>query len=241
MKTNRRLTIIAAFCVGVAAIALAENKDELKQRILAQAQGISADDYCFTRTVRSQQTSNGKTEQKVVVEKFDPSKPAANRWALVTVDGAAPSPEAVRTFQTEASKRRIVPGYSRLAGYFGAPASVSTDSKDRTVFHFADLPKDTVKVMDTDVSENATVDASVGEANGVPFVEQVRTTLKPMRLKLLFKLDRFESTARYRLGPEGKPLLMEQVSDMSGSGMGKEGQVHTAATYGDYKAVSKQH
>lgn len=60
-----------------------------------------------------------------------------------------------------------------------------------------------------------------------------------MRIKLLMKLEAFESNGRYRIGPEGKPLLMEQTSDMSGSGMGQQGKFHTVATYSDYRAVSK--
>jgi hypothetical protein len=58
-----------------------------------------------------------------------------------------------------------------------------------------------------------------------------------MRLKLIMKLDHYESTARYRMGPEGKPLLVEHIADMSGSGMGQEGKAHTVITYSDYKTV----
>jgi hypothetical protein len=235
-----RTALIAALGLGsVSAGLLQQNPDELKQRVLAQAQSVSPDDYAFTRAVRTEQTSSGKTETKASVEKFDPAKPADARWTLVSVDGAPPSADALKTFRTESVKRRV-PGYARLAGYLGTPATTSTDSRGRTVFHFAALPKDTVKVMDSDVSQNAAADASVSEANGAPFVEQVRITVRPMRLKLIMKLDRFESTARYRIGPEGKPLLMEQTSDMSGSGMGQEGGAHTVATYGDYRAVGNQ-
>ena len=61
----------AALCFGSAALAQ-QNPEELKQRILSQARSISEDDYAFTRTSRVEQTANGKTEQKVTVEKFDP-------------------------------------------------------------------------------------------------------------------------------------------------------------------------
>jgi hypothetical protein len=241
MNTKQTLTIIAVLCLGSATTALAQqNQDALKQRVLTQAQSVSADDYAFTRTIRTDQTSGGKTEKKVVVEKFDPTKPAGERWTLVLVDGAAPSADALNRFRKESAKRRIVPGYHRLAGYFGTPATVLSDSRGRTVFHFTALPKDTVKVMDTDVSQNATADASVSEANGVPFVEQVHVTIKPMRLKLVMKLQKFESSSRYRIGPEGKPLLMEQSSDMSGSGMGMEGVAHTEVAYSDYRAVGSK-
>jgi hypothetical protein len=237
MNVNYQLTLIAALGIAVASTALTQQKpDELKQRVLAQTQGLGPDDYAFTRTIRSEQTSNGKTEKKVTVDKFDPTKPAEARWTLVSVDGAPPSPEVLKTFRTDSAKRRVS-GYYRLAGYFGSPATASTDSRGRTVFHFAALPKETVKVMDNDVSQNATADASVTEANGVPFVEQLHVSVRPTRLKLIAKLNSYEYTARYRIGPDGKPLLIEQTSDMSGSGMGQTGGGHTVVTYSDYRAV----
>ena len=91
--------------------------------------------------------------------------------------------------------------------------------------------------MDSDVSSNTSADVIVTDANGVPFVEQVHLTVRPMRLKLIMKLEHYESTTRYRMGPEGKPLLAENTADMSGSGMGQEGGAHTVATYSDYHAV----
>ncbi len=238
MKTKPTLIALAALSFCLASYAYAEqSQDELKQRILSQARSVNPEDYSFTRTVRTEVTSGGKTEKKVLVDRFDPTKPAAARWSLLSVDGATPSEDVLKSYRTEAAKRRFVPGYGRLAQYLGAPATASSDARGRTVFHFTVLPADTVRIMDTDVSDKATVDASVSEANGAPYVEQVRTTLRPLRLKLLFKIDRFEQTARYRIGLEGKPFLIEQTSDMSGSGMGKEGQIRTAVTYSDYKAV----
>jgi hypothetical protein len=51
------------------------------------------------------------------------------------------------------------------------------------------------------------------------------------------KLEHYESTARYRIGPEGKPLLVEHTAEMAGSGMGQEGKVHQVITYSDYRPV----
>jgi len=236
----QNLTIIAVLWFGLSLFALGESQEgDVKQRILAQAQSASPNDHAFTRTIRSEQTSGGKTEKHVNVEKFDPTKSPDTRWTLVSVDGAPPSADALKAFRTDSAKRRV-PGYYRIAGYFGAPATVSSGPNGRTVFHFKSLPKDTVKVMDTDVSQNTTAETSVTEAGGTPFVEEVHYLVRPMRLKLIMKLEGYESTARYRIGPEGKPLLMEQTSDMTGSGMGKEGKVRTVTTYSDYRAVSRQ-
>jgi len=180
--------------------------------------------------------SNGKTEKKVTIEKFDPTKPAETRWTLVSVDNAPPSATGLKAFRKDAVTRNV-PGYHRLAKYFESPATVSTNALGRAVFHFAALPKSSVIALDTDVSQNATVDATVSEANGLPFVEQIHITVKPMRIKLIMKLDSFESTLRYRIGPEGKPLMVEQTSDLSGSGLGQTGGAHSVVTYSDYRAV----
>lgn len=239
MNTNRFLCTIAVLCLVSAASSSAQKStDELKQRVLAQAQSMSSDDYAFTRTIRTDQTTNGKTEREVAIEKFDPTKPAEARWTLVSVDGAAPSADELSRFRKEAAKRRVVPGYHRLAGYFGSPATAASDGHGRTLFRFVDLPKGAVTVMGSDVSENATAEVSLGEASGTPFAEQVRMTLPPMRLKLVMKIDHFESTARYRIGAEGKPILVEQTTDMTGSGLGQEGKMHSVATYSDYRSVS---
>jgi hypothetical protein len=240
---NKEITITLAKIGIVAVTALlasisishAEDKsEELKRRILAQAQSSGPDDYAFTRTSRTEQISSGKTETRTVVDKYDPSKSGDARWTLVSVDGAPPSADVLNKYKKESPKRRV-PGYYRLAKYIGTNATASTDSRGRTVFHFGSLPKDTALVMDSDVSSNTSADVTLSEANGTAFAEQVHLTVKPMRLKLIMKLDHYESTARYRMGPEGKPQLVEQVADMAGSGMGQEGKGHTVITYSDYR------
>jgi len=213
-----------------------QNTEELRERLLAQAKTVGPDDYSFTRTTRSDQSSGGKTETKTTVEKFDPTKPIDARWTLVSVNGGPPPSDALAEFQKGLAKRRV-PGYHRLTKYFTSPTTASTDAEGRTVFHVSNLPKDTVLLFDTDVSQNTTADLKVTDTNGSSFVEQLHLSVRPMRLKLIMKLETYESTARYRIGPDGKPLLMEQTSDMVGSGMGKEGRAHAVITYSDYRAI----
>ncbi len=229
--------MIALLSLSAAATAVAQqNNDQLKQRVLAQAQSLSPEDYAFTRTIRSDTNSNGKAEKKVTIEKFDPTKSADARWTLVSIDGAPPSAEQLKSHQKEAAKRATVPGYHRVGAYFGMPATAS-ESGGKTVFRFASLPKGSISILGTDVSHNASAEATVSEANGAALVEQVRITVKPMRVKLVMKLDRLENIARYRIGAGGKPFLMESTSDMSGSGMGQEGTMRNTTTYSDYRAV----
>ena len=237
MNITRPLTILAMLSLSSGPAALAQqNEGDLKQRILAQAQSVGADDYAFTRTIRSEPTAKGKTETTITIDKYDPTKSGEARWTLVSVDGVAPSADALRKYRKETPKRRV-PGYYRLANYFAGPVTTATDSRARTVFRFASLPKDSVLVFNSDLSHNTTAEASVGETNGVPFVEQVRLSIKPTRIKLIMKLEHYESTSRFRMRPDGKPVLVEQVADVTGSGMGQEGRLHQAITYSDYRAV----
>lgn len=230
---------IAGAAVWLASVFMAhgQNKpDDVKQRILAQAQSVGADDYAFTRTIRSEAIAAAKTETTISVDKYDPTKSGDARWTLVSVNGAPPPADALSKYRKEAPKRRV-PGYYRLANYFAGPATTATDPRGRTMLRFASLPKDSVLVFNSDLSRETTAEASVGEANGVPFVEQVRLSIKPMRIKLIMKLDHYQSTSRFRMGPDGKPVLVEQVADVTGSGMGQEGSLHQVITYSDYRAV----
>src|SRR3954470_21602982 len=110
-----KVAIIAgAVLLATSSNSHAEDKaNDLKQRILTQAQSVGPDDYAFTRTSRTDQTSSGKTETHTVVEKYDPTKSGDTRWALVSMDGAAPSADALTKYKKETAARRV-PGYYRM-------------------------------------------------------------------------------------------------------------------------------
>ena len=230
---------IAGAAVWIASVFMVHgqnNPNDLQQRILAQARSIGADDYSFTRTIHSKPTANGKTETTIAVDKYDPTKSGDARWTLVSVNGAPPPADALTKYRKETPTRRV-PGYHRLANYFAGPVTTATDSRGQTLFRFSSLPKESVLVFNSDLSRETSAEASVGEANGVPFVEQVKLSIKPTRIKLVMKLDHYESTSRFRMGPDGKPVLVEQVADVTGSGLGQEGTLHQVITYSDYHAV----
>ena len=240
MNLTTTLTTIALLCLGCSGLAIAQESDgELQQRILAHAQSVSPDDYAFTRMIRSEARWNTKVLKNVSVEKFDPTKPTHARWTLVSVNGAPPSAAELRKYRKKAASRRVVPGYHRIANYFGAPETVVSGDGGKRVFRFASVPKGSVSIQGKDLSQLATAEAAVTEADGVPIVEQVRFTLKPKRSMRLVGVDRYETTFRYRVGPGGKPLLTAATSDLFGSGLGRNATMHTATTYSDYQAVGK--
>jgi hypothetical protein len=213
--------------------------DALKERIIAHARTVTAEDYAYTRTVRTEATEGEKKEESVLVDRWDPAKPLDQRWTLISIDGKPPDADQLKLFRKALSKRRQ-PYYGRVAGYFAKPATSGVDARGRTVFRFASLPKESVMVSDADISANATGEVAVDTTGATPFIEEVRfTSTKPTRVKLVAKIDRFEAMTRYRLMPDGKPVPIESSSEMVGSMLGQQGRIRTKVVYTDHRAVGK--
>ncbi len=210
----------------------------MRDQIISHARTVRAEDYSYTRTIRAEQTSNEKTETSVIVERWDPTKNGDQRWSFVSVDGRAPNAKELADY-TKGLARRRPAFYGRVAGYFAQTPKTSTDSLGRTVFKFTSLPKETVTIGETDLSASATAEATVNSSGTVPFFEEVRfRSTKPARIKLIAKVEQFESSMRYRLLPDGKPVPSEFVSEMRGSMLGQSGRIRTKITYSDHRAVT---
>ena len=232
------LAISVATTARVGAQPRDENTDALKQRVLALARTVGPDDYAFTRKARVEQIEAGKKEETVTIEQFDPAKPAQQRWTLVSVDGRAPTSQELERHAKEAPKRNVA-HYGRVATYFGAPATAAEVANGRS-FRFVVLPKESLIVNGTDLSAHAVAEAIVATSGAIPFVEQVRFTLtRPARIKVVAKVEQFEATTRYRQMPNGKPVPVEQMSDVSGSMLGKTGRLKTVLTYTEHRAVTR--
>ena len=226
------------------ALARAESADAadpaaeaLKQRVLEHARTVTVDDYTFTRTARTEQIEGEKKTERVVVERFDPAHP--QRWTLISVDGRPPNAEELKKMAKDGPKRRTA-HYGRVAAYFAAPAPATTDARGRKVFHFDTLPSETLIVTGVDISADSRCEATVDTSGPVPFVEQARFTLKkPMRIKVVARLEKFEATSRYRMMPNGKPVPVEHISNAYGALLGKQGHVRSVLTYTDHKPASR--
>ncbi|MEO5720823.1 MAG: hypothetical protein ABIR71_05045 [Chthoniobacterales bacterium] len=217
----------------------APDSNALRDRIVAHAKTVGPDDYAYTRTVRSEQVSSDKSKTNVIVERWDPTKTGAARWTLVSVDGRVATAEESKDYAKGLPKRRQT-HYGRVAGYFEKPFTTTLDARGRTVLSFAALPKETVMVAGTDLSANATAEAIVNTSGAVPFFEEVRfRSTKPSRLKLVAKIEQFESVTRYRLMPDGKAAPSEFSSEMKGSMLGQEGSIRTRITYSDQRPTGK--
>ncbi|HEX8679270.1 MAG TPA: hypothetical protein VF683_04900, partial [Chthoniobacterales bacterium] len=113
-----------------------DTAEALKARIIAHARTVTLEDYAYTRTVRTETIESAKTEERVVLERFDPSKPVAERWTLISINGQAPDATQLANYRRELPKRRLA-YYGRVAGYFAKPATAAVDARGRTVFQLA--------------------------------------------------------------------------------------------------------
>ena len=233
------LVTFLPFASFLAADANNSDTTALKERIIAHARTVTAEDYAYTRTVRAETTEGDKKEESVIVDRWDPAKPLEQRWTLISIDGKPPTADQLKDFRKAVQKRRLA-YYGRVAGYFAKPATDAADARGRTIFRFASLPKETVMVNDSDISANATGEVVVDTAGATPFIEEVRfRSTKPTRVKLVAKIEHFETMTRYRLMPDGKPAPIESSSDMSGSMLGQQGRIRTHVAYTDHRAVGK--
>ncbi len=216
----------------------AADLESVKEQIIAHARTVTAEDYAYTRMVRSESFEGAKKEEKITVERWDPTQVFEQRWKLISINGQTPTEGQSQNYRKDSPKRRAA-YYGRVAGYFDKPATNGVDEKGRNVFRFASLPKDSVMVNDTDLSGNSSAELLVNSSGAVPFVEEVRfRSTKPTRVKLVAKIERFETTTHYRLMQNGKPVPSELVSEMSGSMLGAEGRIITKITYSDFRATA---
>lgn len=212
-------------------------EEGLKERLMAQAHSVRARDYAFTRTTRAEQLGGKIT--KTMVEKFDPAKEPASRWTLVSVDGRAPDNNELRTYQKADADRRAL-SYERVALYLSGASDAQTDARGRTVFRFSSLPKGTVVMGEADLSPNVEGYAAIKTEGSTPFVEEVHTTVKqPLRLKLVAKIEDWQTTTRFRLFSDGKPVPAEQILEMTASILGHQSRVRSVTTYSDFRKAQQ--
>lgn len=227
-------TLLASLLLLVSAPALA---DALLERLVADARAIGPDDFAWTRTLRTEQRSGDKVETRASVERYDPSRLTGQRWTLVSVDGRTPTAKELKDY-SKAMAQAVVPSYGRLARYFGGGAQRAANG-GRTIYRAATLPKGALTLGKADLSAGARAEAVVAEGPQ-PYIERLDiVSTKPVRMMLVARVERLDATSRYRLMPDGRPVLAEQVSEMRGSMMGRAGSLRTVATFSDYRAVTK--
>ena len=73
------LVTFLPFASFLAADANNSDTTALKERIIAHARTVTAEDYAYTRTVRAETTEGDKKEESVIVDRWDPARPLEQR------------------------------------------------------------------------------------------------------------------------------------------------------------------
>ena len=227
--TPARFVLLAAMAAPGAAHA-----DALQDQVVAGARAVPATAFAFTQTTRIERAG---AAAKVFVQRYDPGQPAGRRWALVTVDGRAPTAkEAVSA--AKSANGAPVPGYGRIALWFGAPATRVAASATTATYRFVRLPKGVVMIGKHDASADTAAEAVIDLSGKTPRVTQVRyTSTTGFHMALVLKVERYAFLDRFRLAVDGRPAPFATTGEMAGSLFGKSGALTTTTTYSDVRAI----
>jgi hypothetical protein len=125
-----------------------------------------------------------------------------------------------------------------MSKWFGAPAMRSDTAPGYVTYRFASLLPGTLKFGSHDASADTQAEALVNMKGNVPFIERVNmTSTRGFRMMLVASLGSMTFTMRYRQLPDGYVVPLDALSDITGSAMGKSGQMHTTATFSDFQAA----
>jgi len=106
------------------------------------------------------------------------------------------------------------------------------------LYHFARLPAGTLKIGSHDASADTQAEVLVNIKEKSPLVEHVRLkSTKGFRMMLVAAIDSIMIDQRYRVLPDGHAVPSQAISDMSGSMLGKAGQIRATASYADFQPV----
>jgi hypothetical protein len=223
-----RLALAASFAAVLAVTAAAAPAPaSLRDQIVADAKAWPASRIAYERTVKASQSDGKETETKVRVDRWD-----GRAWSLISVDSRPASPgEAADS--AKAAAKLPVPGYHRLADYLAAGAQQVTTADGRTLLKIPQLPKGSVVGDTGDLSEHFSGEALVVDASGPrPWVQRLHLVARePFHIRMVFKVDTFDVTVDYRLGPGGRPEVVRSQNTVNGAMFGRSGTQRTEASF----------
>ncbi|MCP3733442.1 hypothetical protein M9979_00895 [Sphingomonas sp. RP10(2022)] len=207
--------------------------DELQNRLVAGARATDTSGHAFRQTITATGIGVGN---KSYVTAYDPRRAAADRWQLVSIDGRTPTARELE--KSRKAKRDAVPAYAELAKWLAAPATRADGANGTVTYHYASLPAGTVKLGSHDASADTAADVVVNTRGGAPYVERVRfTSTRGFRMMLVASVKSMAFVSRYRRLPDGQMAPADMASAITGSMMGKSGELRSTVTFSDWQKV----
>jgi len=207
-------------------VAAAPAPDPLLQQIVAGARAVPPASARWERALKQsgQEAGDSRTESHSRTERWD-----GKQLTLVNVDGKPPTADDIASHR-KASAGRPLPGYHRVADYFGTGATRSQDAQGRMFYRVNGLPKGSINIG-RDISGSLVAEALIDNSGPQPFVSRLRITLpKPLGFMFVARLDSFEAVSEYRL-VGGRPMLVRQTQVVAGKQMGKSGTSRSESLY----------
>lgn len=222
MSTVRHIALAALLPALVAAAPLA---DPLQMRLVADAAALGPATLGFERSVRVTASDGTSSKVETRVDRWD-----GRGWTLLSIDGK-PADTAAAAKDAKARAGKPVPGYYRLAAFFGIPATRTTDASGATILRLAALPPGSIDIAG-DRSDQFAAEATVDTSGPKPWVRRLHAYARaPFRIMIVGRIDRFDLVNDYALDAGGHPVLVRQVQDYAGSGPGQSGSVRTETVY----------
>jgi len=163
------------FLLGVGAASAGASGSPLLTRA-AEKWESEANHWAFTVLVR--EIDDGKIEEERM-ERYDPSKPGAARWELLSVDGAAPTEDRRVAWQkSKARKHRRAP--KTLSDYFDFENAIATSATAGAVSYLVPLRSHRAWLFPVD---KVSLTLTVNKANYA--IEEVKAGIdEPFRVAL---------------------------------------------------------
>ncbi|MEI6418621.1 MAG: hypothetical protein WCO82_06115 [Sphingomonadales bacterium] len=211
---NLRFAAIPALALLLAAAPV----DPVRDAIIKQSAAMSPAQIKFTRTVTLTRRAPTGTSKTVRVDSWD-----GQRWALISIDGKPPTPQQIAEAD-KAAAGGTVPGYHNIAKMLAAATESRRDADGRLVLVIPRLPAGMVRTNGNDISDNLAGQAFVATAKGKPFVQQLKISARePFSLNMTTKISAFTQVTDYQLDANGRPRLVGQHFDSTGSMFGISG------------------
>ncbi|ASZ12586.1 hypothetical protein KTO58_11595 [Chitinophaga pendula] len=170
-------------------------------------------------------TSTAAGKQTVTMAQYDPSKPAEERWTVVSVNGQSPSRGEVNSFRKEHAK----PASSSRAD--DASYKIDKETADYLLISYkqdpTSLPKDASFMKDCRMYMTINLKTKKAEQSQV-------LNEKPVKIKML-TAEKFEIMVKYNWNSEAKRYFtVSEALDMQAKFLGQTANVETASAYSNF-------
>jgi hypothetical protein len=220
MRTDlalRMLLLPLVVLLGVGATAPPLNDEDCKQ-IIAAARALTPATLAFDRTTTLVRKGGPVNTRTQLVERWD-----GRKWVLVSHNGKPPTAEQRRDIEGK-SQAAPVPGYHQMAALIAAVTARRTDDQGRTVLIIPQLPANSVRTDDKDISRHLGAEALLGSAGGQPYVARLTVTShEHFKLNLMITVLNFRQSSDYAPAPDGRPRLTNQAVVSQGALLGIPG------------------